>query len=94
VLKNDRQKLVAGQLVFVPAATMRQGNGYMVSARLSRGADALITSGLDGKGTVIENTLVSCMVSMSLDSEEHNAFKIENMPAGRNDELYPHYRWR
>jgi hypothetical protein len=86
VVKEDCQKLVAGQLVFIPAATMRQGNGYMVSARLSRGADALITSGLDGKGTVIENALVSCMVSMSLDSQEQDGFKIENMPAGRNDE--------
>jgi hypothetical protein len=86
VLKKDCQKLVAGQLVFVPATTMRQGNGYMVSARLSRGADALITRGLDGKGIVIEKTLVSCMVSMNLDSQEQDAFKIENMPAGRKDE--------
>lgn len=100
VLKEDCQRLVEGELVFAPSATMRQGTPYVVSARLSRGFDARITSGLDGKAVVIQNTLVSCMVSMSLDSQEPNAFAIENVPSGRKDEQilvatsYTQWDWR
>jgi hypothetical protein len=83
VLKQDCQHLVEGQLVFTPETTMRQGKDYSVSARLSRGNDANITSGLDKGTVVVENAKVSCMVSMALDSEEADAFKVENVPAGR-----------
>jgi hypothetical protein len=100
VIKQDCQKLVEGQLVFTPNTTMHQGTPYTVSARLSRGADVNITKGLDGKGIVVENALVSCMVAMTLDAEEPNAFKIENLPAGRKDDQillansYTQWDWR
>lgn len=100
VVKEDCQRLVEGQLVFAPAATMRQGKPNLVSARLSRGTDTKITSGLDGKGVIIENTKVSCMVSMTLDSQEPSAFKIENIPGGRKDDqillqnTYTQWDWR
>lgn len=100
VLKEDCQRLVEGQLVFAPSVTMRQGSPYPVSARLSRGTDARITTGLDGKAIVIQNTLVSCMVSMTLDSQEPSAFKFENIPSGRKDEqillanAYTQWDWR
>lgn len=57
---------------------MRQGEAKRVMARLSRGADTKITEGLDTGSFVIENTKVSCMVSMRLESQEHDAFKIED----------------
>jgi hypothetical protein len=88
IIKQDCQHLVEGQLVFAPLATMRQGEGCLVSARLGRGTDTNIRSGLDGGTFIIENTKVSCMVSMTLDSQEASAFKIENSPTGRPDEQF------
>jgi hypothetical protein len=85
VAKKDCQHLVEGQLVFAPRATMRQGQSYALSARLGRGPDTHITVGLSGP-VVIENTQVSCMVSMTLDSQEPEAFRVENIPAGRKDD--------
>jgi len=86
VIKQDCQRLVEGQLVFAPSATMRQGKPSVVSARLSRGSDTKILSGLEGNSFVIENTQVSCLVTLKLDSQEDHAFKIDNVPAGRKDE--------
>ncbi|HLY99410.1 MAG TPA: hypothetical protein VKT33_10130 [Candidatus Angelobacter sp.] len=100
VVKGDCQHLVDGQLVFTPSTIMRQGQPYIVSARLSRGTDTHITSGLDGKTVIIENTQVSCMVSMKLDSHEPKAFTIDNIPASRKDEqilvanTYTQWDWR
>jgi len=99
IAKDDCQHFVEGQLVFSPSATMRQGQTYVVSARLSRGADEHITLGLDGTLT-IENTQVSCMVSMTLDSQGPNAFTVDKVPAGRKDEQvlllnkYTQWDWR
>jgi len=86
VIKQDCQRLVEGQLAFAPSPTMRQGKPSVVSARLSRGSDTKILSGLDGNTFVIENTQVSCLVTLKLDSQEDHAFKIDNVPAGRKDE--------
>lgn len=86
VVKQDCQRLVEGQLVFTPTATMQQGKPYLVSARLSRGKDTNIASGLHKGTIIIEDTKVSCMVSMTLDSQEPNAFKIDNIPAARPNE--------
>jgi hypothetical protein len=100
VVKQDCQRLVEGQLVFAPGPIMRQGKPDVVSARLTRGTDTQITSGFDGKTITIENTQVSCMVSMALDSQETSAFKIENIPSGRKDEqillanTYTQWDWR
>jgi hypothetical protein len=86
IVKKDCQKLVDGQLLFEPSKTMRQGQAYIVFARLSRSAGVNITEGLGGSQFVVVKERVSCKVSMSLDSEEPGAFAIENMPPGRKDD--------
>jgi hypothetical protein len=99
-VKEDCETLVSGQLVFTPIATMQQGVPYIVSARLSRNTDAKITSGLEGKGIVIQDALVSCLVAMDLDAQEPGGFKIENVPAERKDQqmllpdAYTQWDWR
>ena len=99
VLKKDCQQLVSGELAFNPDATMHQGESKIVSARLSRGTDATITQGL-GSGVVIQNTQVSCMVSLKLSSEEDGAFTVVNIPEGRSDDQilradnYAQWDWR
>jgi len=78
---------------------MHQGESKIVSARLSRGTDATITQGLDS-GVVIQNTQVSCMVSLKLSSQEDGAFAVANIPDGRSDEQilradhYAQWDWR
>src|SRR5882672_920214 len=86
VLKQDCERLVEGRLVFAPSATMREGKQSLVFARLSRGDDVQIMSGLEAGTVVLENTKVSCLVSMKLDSQEKSAFQIDNIPDGRKDE--------
>jgi hypothetical protein len=79
---------------------MRQGKPYLVFARLSRNLGVNITEGLDSPQLLIVKETVSCKVSMSLNSEEPNAFTIEKMPVDRKDEqlLEPHkfsqWDWR
>jgi hypothetical protein len=86
IVKKDCERLVDGQLLFEPSKTMRQGKSYPVFARLSRNPGVNITEGLDGSKFVIVKEKVSCKVSMSLDSQEPQAFFIEKLPTGRKDE--------
>ncbi len=88
VVKQDCERLVQGQLVFEPSATMQQGKPSLVFARLSRGNDTNILTGLPGGAVKIENAQVSCLVQMKLDSQEDRAFQIDNVPAGRKDEQF------
>lgn len=100
IVKNDCQKLVDGQLLFEPSRIMRQGSSYGLFARLTRNPGVDITSGLNGAQFVIVREMVSCKVSMSLDSEEPSAFLIEKMPSDRKDEQvlepdkYSQWDWR
>jgi hypothetical protein len=64
---------------------MRQGKSAVISARLSRGTDVTITQGMKS-GVVIQNTQVSCLASVSLSSQENDAFTIDRIPEGRSDE--------
>jgi hypothetical protein len=86
IVKKDCQRLVDGLLLFEPSKTMRQGQAYPVFARLTRNPGVNITEGLEGSKFVIVAERVSCKVSMNLDSDEVEAFKIENVPEGRKDE--------
>jgi hypothetical protein len=100
ILKQDCQKLVDGQLLFEPSQTMHEGQSYLVFARLSRNPGVNITEGLQGSRFVIVKETVSCTVSMTLDAEEPEAFKIEKVPASRKDEQvlqanrYSQWDWR
>lgn len=86
VIKKDCQRLVEGQLLFEPAPTMRQGQAYSVYARLIRNPGVNIRQGLDGSQFVIEKAQVSCRIGMNLDSNESDAFLIEELPKGRKDD--------
>jgi hypothetical protein len=82
-VQEDCRRLVNGQLLFYPQASMWQGTPYIVSARLSRGTDPLILGGWT-PGSKLEQTLVSCMASLTLDSQEPDAFIIQEIPKGRS----------
>jgi hypothetical protein len=88
IVKKDCERLVDGQLVFEPAKIMRQGKPYPVFTRLSRNPGVKITAGLDGTDFVIVKETVSCRVSVSLASEEKDAFTIEKQPPDRKDEQF------
>ena len=75
-----------GQLLFDPSKTMRQGQTYTVFARLARNPGVNISEGLEGTQFTVVKERVSCQVSMSLDSEEPDAFRIEESPPDRKDE--------
>jgi hypothetical protein len=100
LLKKDCQRLTEGLLLFQPSTTMRQGQSYFLLARLSRNPDVNITKDLDGSGFKVESASVSCKVSLTLDSQEFDAFRIENSPAGRQDAQYllpsdfTEWRWK
>jgi hypothetical protein len=100
IVKKDCQRLVDGLLLFEPSTTMRQGQAYPVFARLTRDPGVNITEGLEASKFVIVAERVSCKVSMNLDSEEAEAFKIEKVPESRKDEQllepdkYSEWDWR
>jgi hypothetical protein len=86
--KEDCQHLVEGELLFEPFQKMSQGTPYLVSARISRAPGANITEGIVGGHFVIENAQVTCRVSMTLDSEESEGFRIEKFPTDRTDDQF------
>ncbi len=99
VVKRDCQNLVDGQLLFEPSEKMRQGQSYPVFARLTRNSSVKITEGLNASDFVVVNEKVSCEVSMTVGSEEQEAFLIEDQPAGKDTQVlepksFTEWDWR
>lgn len=93
-VKTECEKLVAGQLAFAPIAKMQQGKTEIISARLARGVDPLITHDwTDGSKITVENTPASCQASITLMPVEQGDFRIERKwPPEKADPKQPVYK--